>query len=453
MATLKLNRRRISVIDQRIASRLHILQIDRLARAEGCAEAMVRAIRAEVVHAIAVATSARTANRNERKRRVAEILAGATRKGIDACTAGQRELARWTHTQVARIMVETVPRNWWRRAEPALALFEKIEDAPKKRTIKLGGKNSPLRADIRTEPVKKKLKDDEWEDLLLDVIFPPPTKEKIDRVVFGDDPVSGRHWNITFPGRTSKLNDPAFADKLVDGYSQGMNVDELTQLILPAEQDTYWRARRTARTESLRIANKMQRESMNDLGDMLLGMQVLAVLDQNTRPEHAERNGTIYYVDGTPSIDEMPDLPDEPNCRCWDAPVLKPPDEFLDDPVVMASFLNDDGLAIPDPAVYDQWFDAAPVGAQKDAVGVARYNTMAATLGNARKPEWSDFLDPTTAKLLSPTTLRGETDQERAERKEAVNATMRERENLIKQVASRGFLLPPRDSGTAKAGN
>jgi len=143
-------------------------------------------------------------------------------------------------------------------------------------------------------------------------------------------------------------------------------------------------------------------------------------------------------TDGLPLIGELPDLPDAPNCRCWSAPVLRPPEEFENDPAVRAEFQTAQGASVPDPAAYDQWFDRVDEGRRKMAVGARSYNTMKEKLAGSRPPEWTDFIQP-DGRLLKPKQLREESEFERAKRKEFVRLSIRERENLLKQVSSRSF--------------
>lgn len=90
-------------------------------------------------------------------------------------------------------------------------------------------------------------------------------------------------------------------------------------------------ARRVARTEGLRVATAMQLQTAEQLGGMIIGFRVNAVLDSRTRPEHRQRDGTIYYRDPTPGqkgFNQMPQPPMEAdgriawNCRCMLEPVF-----------------------------------------------------------------------------------------------------------------------------------
>src|SRR6185369_14228053 len=145
-------------------------------------------------------------------------------------------------------------------------------------------------------------------------------------------------------------------------------------------------AKRVARTEAKRVSLQAQSESFQAVGPLLIGYQHNAQLDQNTRPQQAALNGKVYYNDPEPgqaSVDEMiipPGKDPEPNCRCWASPVLAPPEE-MKDPAFRAQFENASKDEIPDPTVYDQWFQQADDGARKEAVGVTRYNAAQEILG------------------------------------------------------------------------
>ena len=193
--------------------------------------------------------------------------------------------------------------------------------------------------------------------------------------------------------------------------------------------------------EAEAIANQVQREQYDSLGDMMAGVQIHATLDENTRPHHAARNGTIYWNDRrrTPNVEQLPALPDEPNCRCYDAPVLKEPEEFASDPAFRAEFVNASGDSIPDPDTYSQWFETADRGRQMMAVGVKRYQSMERQLAGQRKPQWTDFIDR-DGKLMSVQALRAETVQARAARLCEVEAAMAKRRELLAKVNGFGFV-------------
>ena len=248
------------------------------------------------------------------------------------------------------------------------------------------------------------------------VIFPAPSAVEVEQIIQTTDE-TGLNWQQRFAALSRKIsNADALAAELVTGFAQGEAVEALRRRIQPLVQGIQSSARRIARTEGCRVAETLQRRSWSYLEPMMTGVQVLAVLDQNTRPEHAARNGKVFFrsaADGSPTMDQLPTLPDAPNCRCWSTPVLKPPEEFENDPAVKSAFANASGAGIPDPGTYDQWFAGADEARRKLAVGSRRYNAMREVLAGQRDPEWTDFIDA-EGKLLPVGQLRAETAFERA---------------------------------------
>jgi len=139
----------------------------------------------------------------------------------------------------------------------------------------------------------------------------------------------------------------------------------------------------------------------------------------------------------------LPVLPDEPNCRCYDTPVLHPPEEFENDPALRAEFQNAAGNAIPDPQVYSQWFDRADVGRRKMAVGAKRYDAVRKKLG--RTPGFTDFIG-TDGAVLPIDHLRRETVRDRELRLSAVSQQMLHRQALLTKASRFGFVSPNNQS-------
>ena len=210
-----------------------------------------------------------------------------------------------------------------------------------------------------------------------------------------------------------------------------------------------YKAQRIARTEGRRVAEQGGMEAYQGMGDMLEGMQILAVMDQATRPEHAARNGKIYrpLPDGRPGefYDEhgipLPELPDAPNCRCTSIPVLKPPKEFDEDPRVKAQFMDAQRQNIPDPAAYTEWWAGTEEKNRREAVGTRRYQIVDDRLPVGQRPEWVDFIDE-NGRLLGIKELKAEKAADREDRQALVRMVLAEREQLYREVAGKGFLTP-----------
>lgn len=116
--------------------------------------------------------------------------------------------------------------------------------------------------------------------------------------------------------------------QLVTGYTQGETVEQVTQRIRSVTSSRSWIARRIARTEGRLVLERDHlTRTLRAAGDMIVGLQIHAVLDDRTRPEHRARNGRVYrrqadgrYVSDTGEV--APDLPDAPNCRCTYVPIF-----------------------------------------------------------------------------------------------------------------------------------
>lgn len=453
-------KRKLTAVDQRIAAASHKLQIVRVRVADGLAVNVQMAIAGHVERAKAIcarevkrAGAWTQARQREVKARLAEAFQAGMNAGQKEFGAVQRAMAEMSHDGTVTMLVRSIPRSWFAIQYPEILLLGRGKEwrqeatasiQPDRLTIarKAFGKYVAPALDVAAyaEPVARiEMSDEEWEEYAGNVIFPSPTRSQIETWV--NDP----QWLTTFPGNESKFNDPAFHDRLVSAMADGDGIDQVTRQIRDLENGVYYKARRTARTECGRVAEMAQRETWEHLGGMLAGAQILAILDQNTRTHHAERNGTVYLVeprDGEPGMDELPVVPDEPNCRCWTAPIMTTPEEYRDDPAMRAMFENGAGDNIPDPTAYDKWFEQADEQDQKLAVGSGRWNAMDDMLGGVRKPEWTDFVDPSTGRLMTRNDLRAESEADRAARKAEVEKVIREREALISQIAAKGFLDP-----------
>ncbi len=179
---------------------------------------------------------------------------------------------------------------------------------------------------------------------------------------------------------------------------------------------------------------------------MLDGMQIVAVFDEWTRPHHAARNGRIYRRGDDGAYrdergDPLPDLPDEPNCRCMTIPVLGVPRELRGDRAAQRAWRTATGKLIPDPASYLDWWQRATRQQQIAAVGAERFQIVRDALRRQqepREPEWPDFIDA-EGRLLPVERLRRESEEERAARREVVLRVLAERERLFRQATGPGI--------------
>lgn len=161
------------------------------------------------------------------------------------------------------------------------------------------------------------------------MIFDAPDPGTLHRIVYASD------WPRRIAAQT-RLADPAtIATLITQGLAAGRTPAQIARDVRPLVQGVQTSARRVARTECMRVAGEVQLQAWDELGDMVVGYQVHATLDQNTRPEHRDRDGTTYWKEPKPGqkgLDEMPRPPLESardsykvafNCRCFLAPVLR----------------------------------------------------------------------------------------------------------------------------------
>lgn len=171
---------------------------------------------------------------------------------------------------------------------------------------------------------------------LLSLLFPAPSGERIEAIVYA----SG--WQARIASGTGLASPESLAAIISTGLMLGYSQQEIARQILPAVQGVQSSARRIARTESLRVAAAVQMDAHEGLGDLVVGYQIHATLDKNTRAWHAKRDGTHYYarpVGDQKGYHQLPHPPEEAedpnerpagtphtawNCRCFVTPLLRP---------------------------------------------------------------------------------------------------------------------------------
>lgn len=448
----------LSPIDQRLAAHYHTRQIDNVSRADALAALVGLLFDRAFEKLVTTAAGAKSrASVVERSEAIAEKVWQDVLREVGA---GLRKQTVWGYESGVDAFLNSVPLRWFKVINPLLP--EDIDPVRSPADLASPSDLTGLLVGVGVdvEPVQKvKYTKKEKKAIIKELVFPPLTKERVEKIVYSPAP-DGETWDTRLQRWSKRVASPEMvAQQLANGYSQGENIQQLRKRIQPLVGNQRSAAQRVARTEARRVAEMAQRESWAQIGDMLAGAQILAVLDQNTRPHHAARNGTIYWQRGSrargPYLDEIPVLPDEPNCRCTAVPVLQPPEEFLNDPAVRAQFKNAGAEAIPDPAAYSQWFKNADLSKRKKAVGAKRYETIRKIVnagdgdaGEAREPEWIDFIDPKDGKLLTVERLARETSDERAARRQAMATLLAQREQAIRQVAEKGFVVPERGKRT-----
>jgi Phage Mu protein F like protein len=343
----------------------------------------------------------------------------------EAAIAGFTGIAQTAYSHASDVLLQTLPESYLRAASPVPVEVAKLE------------------ADI--EPVISRLSAAAKKLLFRKVLFPPLGLNKIRELLRPF--INPLTWVGVATAR-GEARPSTLAALVATEMSAGKTPQEVKARLQPFMGNVAYRARRLARTYGMTVAGKAQEAAHRQLGPLLIGYQIHATLDQHTRSKHAARNGRVYYLHpnaGEYGVAEMPHPPIEEdghtiawNCRCWTSPVLRPPAN--QDANRLAIFTNAADKLIPDPTVYSQWFDQAGERKRRMAVGTRRYGVVSDLLG--RTPRWEDFLEPTSGDLLTLDELKDESPDERAARVAAVRVVIAERNDLLRRMATFGWLGP-----------
>lgn len=435
--------KRLSPIDRRLAASWHQRHIEIVAKADAIAAAVGKRIDAAGRKIIGYATTgeANAATYHAIKREWARVIQDL----LLYLDPVMRSMIRYSDRDAKDRLAVLVPRGWWRMLFPRMR--ESITEAGPARGNAFDKLFGPGAFTAGAEPALRgqgTLSDEEYAKLVRQTILPPLMESDVEAIVKSPNPHTGDSWQKRLTDLSNKVKSPdALAGEIVTGMANGENVQQIRDRVDQQVGKLNGSSQRIARTEARRVAEMANRKSWESLGELLDGAQIIAVLDERTRPKHAARNGTIYRIGGVPRFEDLPILPDEPNCRCTAAPVLKTPSEVANDPKVAAAFSNEKGQHIPDPAAYDQWFKQADEPRRRQAVGSGRYDVVkrrTATTGD--KPEWKDFIKP-DGSLVPVQTLKRETAAVASERKIEVAVMLAQRENLFRQIAMRPFTIGP----------
>lgn len=304
------------------------------------------------------------------------------------------------------------------------------------------------------QPVRRPQSPEKQRAIYQQLVFPGPRVEEVTATLAPY--VAAGEWDGI--GDKDQRIPADLANAFAMGMSQGKTQQEIARDLLPYFNDDRVRARRFARTFSMLVAHQGRIDAVEKISP--IGYQIHATRDSRTRPEHAARDGTVYYrepTEGQKGFGEMPRPPLEAdgrpawNCRCWLSPVLLPLDRIIKDPAKAAVFTNAAGSLVPDPVDYSSWFNAADERQRKQAIGPRRYDAVADSID--REPVYADFIHPTEGKLLSADHLEDETAAELAARRAEVDVLLARRQEQIRQIATFGFELPGQTPGPVPAGS
>lgn len=293
----------------------------------------------------------------------------------------------------------------------------------------------PVEREPKKEPVKRPMATDRKRDVLMEYLFPAPPPEQIKRIVF--EPTQGMTFEQRLANATRTSATPRqMAETVAQGLGQKKLPREIAKDLLPIVDGIRSTARRIARTEAMRTMNRIQHETSKGLDDLLIGYQIHAVLDTHSRPEHAARNGQVYYVNPKPGqlgLDAMPHPPQEAdgstayNCRCVVSPVLRPPAHLPAE-----GFVTAEDKLITDPLSYSEWFSKSNEKRRRMVVGTRRYSAGVEIAGAS--PPWELFVDPEDGGLLPTDVLRNESAADRESRIAQVREKIAGRREALRRV-------------------
>jgi SPP1 gp7 family putative phage head morphogenesis protein len=283
-------------------------------------------------------------------------------------------------------------------------------------------------------------------------IYNPPTANTALDIIRADFPAeSGINWEQRMQKLVSGVNPDKVAQIVARGIQNGENPIKVARVLRRELQIYKSGAERLARTEMLRISNKVAKDSWDDtFGDVIAGYQLRETLDSRTRASHAARHGDMYIkpkfqasFPGAKDIALMPILPDAPNCRGTNSPVLVPEFDLFGDFRKQSKIASVDG-PIDDPGTYSVWFNQQDETRQARIVGRRRLNLVKKKL-NGQPVEFSNFIDPDTQKMISVKALGNEDFGEllaRTARNESdFERILKAIDSLFKPIAS--LTLPP----------
>lgn len=151
---------------------------------------------------------------------------------------------------------------------------------------------------------------------------------------------------------------------LSQGVADGKSMQELANDLRTPIQGAQYQAARLARTETMHVSNVAAMRTYGSMGDVVSGVQYDATMDGRCCKRCAAFDGLKYYYEpksGEQSMDEAPQLPLHPNCRCFYAPLSRSWAELG---------ANVTGEETPqERGTYEDWLKGQPEHVQRQMLG------------------------------------------------------------------------------------
>lgn len=190
-----------------------------------------------------------------------------------------------------------------------------------------------------------------------------------------DEPVGG----VKYTDRLATIKQSAYGDakaSLTTSVLLGEGMHKAAKRLQGVvDKHSYYNAVRLARTEIQRVANQASRRVYDRHKGLLRGIAWQATFDNRTCPDCGELDGKEYYYEGQPNVDDAPDIPLHPMCRCTMVPLTSSWKDLGFSKQDLAGF---PGLAALDkgqgrPMVYGDWFKRQDPAVQRQILGKKRY--------------------------------------------------------------------------------
>ncbi len=183
--------------------------------------------------------------------------------------------------------------------------------------------------------INGEVSDEEAREIVRELEFPQPSREAVDAIIRGTHDPDG----IDAMSRIKTVLNPEIGklrEIIVGGYSTITDDNRASVLeqialdirpLLADNQGVNWKAKRIARTESVRIAEAGLRASWEPIEDLIQGLRSFTANDEKVQDSHKHFENKLYLRTSTGEFiardgERVPAFPIRANCRGWTTPEL-----------------------------------------------------------------------------------------------------------------------------------